>query len=62
MVLPDTFNKTMIDTFEYAKNVQQDGEAQDKYNADLYVKYATRPINNEYLEGVIYYLKSLLQK
>jgi hypothetical protein len=57
----DTFNKIMIDTFEYAKNIQEDGEAADKKKADLYVKYATRPIDNEYLENVILYLKSLLK-
>ncbi len=57
----DTFNKIMVETFEYAKLQQEQGEADDKKNAELYVRYATRSKKDEYLISVIEYLKSLLQ-
>ncbi len=60
----ETFNKIMEDTFNYAKNKQEEGQKMDVKNANKFVKSVIYKVDDneiKYIDSVIKYLNDLKQ-
>lgn len=60
----ETFNKIMEDTFNYAKNKQEEGQKMDVKNANKFVKSVIYKVDDneiKYINSIIKYLNDLKQ-